>query len=231
MASRILLVGTARWQATLQRHAEVSRSPSGLRAHAFGGQPFDIVVIDAPSMYISGERVCRDLKARFPASAVVLITAGGAAPASAADLILPEPLGARQLSGAITRILCADPRDVIHCGPFSLNRTTRVLLARGAHSQLSPKLADLIALFLSRPNETLPRAEIMRKVWKTAYLGDTRTLNVHIRRARQVLEPDPQQPRYLKTARGQGYRLEIDAKKERADGGPPRSQPGGGQKR
>ena len=215
MAKRILLIGTARWAAALQRQAELARAPSGLRAKAFIEQTFDLIVVDAASMYISGERVCRDLKARFPRTALILLRKpGNAEDASSADLILSDPVTARQLSAAVSRLLSADPRDIIRCGPFELNRTTRTLLAHGARSQLSPKLAGLIELFMLHPNETLPRVDIMRRVWKTAYLGDTRTLTVHIRHARALLELAPKRPRYLKTLRGLGYRLEIDAQEE-----------------
>lgn len=214
MASRILLIGTARWAATLRRGHDVTHAPSGVRARAFSGQLFDLIVVDAASMYISGERICRDMRARFPAAALLLISAIDQAAVSAANLALSPPITARQLSGAIARLLAADPRDIIQCGPFLLNRTTLVLRAHGRQTQLNPKLASLIGHFLTNPNVTLLRAEIMRQVWKTAYLGDTRTLTVHIRQARKVLETDPQHPVYLKTVRGKGYRLDIATKKK-----------------
>jgi len=161
-------------------------------------------------MYISGERICRDMKTRFSESTLILISdASQVESASEADVILSAPLTARQLNRAVSRILNADPLDTVHCGPFTLNRTTRILLAHGKPVQLNPKLAGLIELLMSHPNETLPRGKIMQKVWKTAYLGDTRTLNVHIRHARKILEIDPQKPVYLRTVRGHGYRLEV----------------------
>lgn len=163
-------------------------------------------------MYISGERICRDMRARFPGASLLLISS--LAGAVDADLVLSAGLTSRRLRGAATRLLSADSGDSICCGPFVLNRTTRILRAHGKRAQLSPKLAGLIALLMSHPNQTLPRATIMQEVWKTQYLGDTRTLNVHIRRARQFLETDPQNPVYLKTVRGQGYRLEIKRKAE-----------------
>lgn len=210
MASRLLLIGTARWAATLRRNYQVDHVASGIKARAFAGRQFSLVVVDAASMYISGERICRDMRARFPDAALVLISKAPHAEDGHADHIIQSAgLTARQLNRALSRILSAETLDAIHCGPFTLNRTTRTLLAHGRRAQLNPKLAGLIELLMSRPNETLPRASIMQAVWKTEYLGDTRTLNVHIRHARQVMETDPQNPVYLKTVRGQGYRLEI----------------------
>ena len=82
-------------------------------------------------------------------------------------------------------------------------------MPEGRRIPLNPKLAGLLELLMSKPNQTLPRTQIMQEVWSTTYLGDVRTLYVHIRRARDVLEPDRKNPVYLKTVRGQGYRLEI----------------------
>ncbi len=219
MADRILLIGTARRAASLRRQAEVAQAQSGKGARAFDGQRFNLIVIDAASMYISGERISRDLKARFPESAQILISGAlQAEGAIEADLILDADVTARQLTGAVARLLSADPQDAICCGPFRLHRTTRILHSRGRPIPLNPKLAGLMVLLMSRPNQTLSCAHIMREVWKTAYLGDTRTLYVHIRRAREVLETDPENPVYLKTVRGQGYRLEIAENEELAIG-------------
>lgn len=175
-------------------------------------------------MYVSGQRICRDVKSRFPDSTLMLISPSAqVARAADADIVLGAPLTARTLAAAVSRLLAADPNDVISCGPFALNRTARILQAHGRHAPLSPKLAGLIELFMSRPNETLPRADIMRQVWKTAYLDDTRTLYVHIRQARKILETNPQKPAYLKTVRGIGYRLEIVPEKTKSPPLPPDS--------
>ena len=168
-------------------------------------------------MYTTGERICSDLKARFPMSMMIHIRPDQPASAEqAADIVLGSPLTARHLTGVVSRLLNNDPLDTVSCGPFIMNRTTRILQAHGRQVQLNPKLAALIELFLLHPNEILPRAKIMQRVWKTNYLGDTRTLNVHIRHARRVLEENPQDPKHLKTIRGTGYRLEVSAEKAKS---------------
>lgn len=217
MASRILLIGTARWLATLRRNYDVAWARSGIQARMYAGQRFSLIIVDAASMYISGERICRDMKRRFPEPTLMLISPSAQADRAAdADIVLGAPLTARTLTAAVSRLLAADPNDVISCGPFTLNRTTRILQAHGKSAPLNPKLTGLIELFMSRPNETLPRGDIMRRVWKTAFLDDTRTLNVHIRHARKLLETNPQEPVYLKTVRGTGYRLEIAPEKTKS---------------
>jgi DNA-binding response OmpR family regulator len=66
-------------------------------------------------------------------------------------------------------------------------------------------------LFFRNPGETLSREMLMERVWDTRYMGDTRTLDVHIRWIRSAIEADPSKPRYLKTVRGVGYRFDAPA--------------------
>ena len=211
MPERILLIGTARWEQTLRRHWNVARASSGRAARNFAGESFPVIIIDAASMHTAGIRICRDLRTCFPNATLIHIGTGESIPTAHVSLI--APVSARNLIGVVSRILSDDPLDTVGCGPFSLNRTTRILRAHGRETQLNPKLSLLIDVFLSNPNQTLPRSAIMQQVWNTDYLGDTRTLNVHIRHARILLETDPRCPTYLKTIRGTGYRLEIPTEK------------------
>jgi DNA-binding response OmpR family regulator len=71
----------------------------------------------------------------------------------------------------------------------------------------SPKEARLLATLMQHPGQVVSRAQLMKEVWQTDYLGDTRTLDVHIYLLRQKLEQDPANPRLLVTERGLGYRL------------------------
>lgn len=72
---------------------------------------------------------------------------------------------------------------------------------------LTPKEFELLLLFMQNPGRVLSRRTIMEEVWHTSYLGDTRTLDVHIRWLRQKIEPDPSHPQILRTQRGVGYVL------------------------
>jgi DNA-binding response OmpR family regulator len=69
---------------------------------------------------------------------------------------------------------------------------------------------------MRRPGEVLTREELFKKLWETDYLGDTRSLDVHISWLRQALEEDPRHPSYIKTERGVGYRLEVEKPKRPA---------------
>ncbi|MCA9909541.1 MAG: winged helix-turn-helix domain-containing protein, partial [Anaerolineae bacterium] len=80
---------------------------------------------------------------------------------------------------------------------------------RDQETILTPKLSQLVEIFLRHPGQTLDRKLLMAQVWDTDYLGDTRTLDVHIRWFRRAVEDNPSKPLYLKTVRGIGYRLEL----------------------
>ena len=76
-------------------------------------------------------------------------------------------------------------------------------------AKLTPKEAHLLALLMQSPGQAVSRAKIMSEVWQTGYLGDTRTLDVHICWLRQKLEDDPSNPQLLLTQRGVGYQLNV----------------------
>ena len=212
MRERILLIGTADWGSALQRNWDVITAASGKRAKLYADQyQFSLIIVDAVSMRTSGERICRAIKLQYPDCPIIHIQPKHDSNlAKVADVTLSPPLSTRKLIGVVSRILQEDLADTIRCGPFLLNRTTRILQTPRQEAQLNPKLAELIELFMTHPNQVLARETIMRQVWNTNYMGDTGTLNVHIRYARNALEDNKQKPVYLKTVRGVGYRLDVD---------------------
>ena len=80
---------------------------------------------------------------------------------------------------------------------------------------LTPRLVELLKALMAQPGEVIDRTVLFSKVWETEYTDDTRTLDVHISWLRQILEDDPRHPRYIKTLRGVGYRLDVDELKPR----------------
>ena len=173
---------------------------SGKEARSIAGQnQFDLIVLDAVSMHTSGARICSDLKQVYTDCPLVHIRAKHLSRRPKhADFTIHPPISTRKLKGIIKRLLRDNPHDTISCGPYLLNRTTRILQVHGRETALNPKLATLIELFLTHPNQILDRATIMKRVWNTDYLGDMRTLYVHIRHARTVMETDPIAPQLPK---------------------------------
>jgi len=215
-ATRVLFVGRSQAKrtsliSTLQKRYDLVLVVNGSEAERVGKDSLpQVIVLDASSMRTPGGRICRSLRAVFRSTPIVHIHPGPEKGAeSAADALLFEPVSPRKLINAIERLVKYGDEEVIVCGPLVLNMARRTLTANGQETQLTPKQARLLELFLRQPYETLDRKTIMGKVWNTDYMGDTRTLDVHIRWIRQAIEVDANQPTYLKTVRGVGYRLEV----------------------
>lgn len=215
-AARILVIGRMRskqenYLNALKRRYEIIIVPSGKQGLEVADEhPPHAVMLDAISMRTPGERIVRELRDALPAMPIVHLHPGPKSEVhSVADVVLLEPFTSRKLVNNIERLLRFGDDKVISCGPFSINLVRRVLVAHGQENQLTPKLARLVEIFMRHPGETLDRKTLMEQVWHTDYLGDTRTLDVHIRWIREAIESVPGKPEFLKTVRGVGYRLEI----------------------
>lgn len=195
----------------LQKRYHVLVASSGKQALPLVQQyPAQAIVLDAVSMRTPGDRICKSLREQFPKLPIIHIHPGREQNTeSPADVLIMPPFTSRKLINSLERLIKSVGDEVINCGPFSMNVPRRLLITHGQEKQLAPKLALLIELFLRRPNETIDRKKLMEIIWQTDYLGDTRTLDVHIRWVRQALEHSGEYPRRLNTVRGIGYRLDI----------------------
>lgn len=213
MNTSVMLVGTKRgryntYLSALEKHFTVHTAPSGKQALDLARQmSVKVIVVDAVSLRSTGDRLCRTLKDALPGVPLVHIHPGPRDRAdSPAEGVLFMPLSARRLVNSVGAFVHNDGEEVITCGPFTMNITRRILAAYGQESQLTPKAAQLMETFLRQPDQTIDRKTLMAQVWETDYLGDTRTLDVHVRWLRKVMERGGK-PRYLETVRGVGYRL------------------------
>ena len=171
----------------------------------------DIVVLNAASLKTSGARICRRLKASLNGTPVVIIADKKSVPdancGAAATMVVP--FTPRKLLNGIARLLPGDDSSSLQLGPIKLNLAQRRISCGGREERVTPKQARLLEMFMRAPGQLLSRKQIIKHVWDTDYTGDTRTLDVHMSWLRSVIEPNPRKPRYLKTLRGQGYRLDI----------------------
>jgi len=218
MASIILIerhrAGHDSFGEALRKRFPVTIAASGKQAlRTAAAQKPTLIIIDAVSMRSPGDRIAKQLKSALPEVPVLLLR--DAAGESAADAIVASPVTARRVLNAVSRLV-RTPEDstgaserVLRVGPFELNLSRRVLTAHAQETPLTPKLALLIEQFFLQPGQVLSRSLLMERVWKTSYMGDTRTLDVHIRWFRRAIERDPAHPIYLKTVRGTGYRLDL----------------------
>lgn len=171
----------------------------------------DAVILDAASMRTSGARMSRTLRAKLRGEPLVLITPEGSLPLmnGAASLVLVKPITSRKLTNRLRRLLPGKDEDAIVAGPIRLNLFKSTVRCHGKLKRLTPQLVSLLKLLIKRKGKVVSRKEIMEYVWRTSYMGDTRTLDVHISWLRKAIEPDVRSPKFIKTVRGLGYRLDI----------------------
>lgn len=173
-----------------------------------------LIIFNAATMRTNGARTCRRLK-RTKEDVPIIHVRGRGEPedlTAEADVYLEQPFTPRKLLNRIKDLLPIDPtvEETVRYGHISLYLSKKsVEVAGKGESRLTPKLAHLLEQFLRHPHQVLTRRELMQSVWKTDYIGDTRTLDVHIRWVREHIELNPAKPEFLKTVRGKGYILAI----------------------
>ena len=176
--------------------------------------PPNLVVFDASAMRSSGARSCLRLRRALGETPIIHSRTADSPEdrAAEADVYLAHPYTSRKLINRIKSLLPADKTDdkVLRCGPVTLYRSKpSVEVNEQGERRLTPKLAHLLEEFIIHPNEVVSRRQLMLNVWKTDYVGDTRTLDVHIRWMREMIEDDPASPKLLRTVRGKGYIFKI----------------------
>ena len=170
----------------------------------------DILVMDVASFGLGGYKVSDAVRARLDGvPTILLLEEGHASAGSTAEAFMTPPFTSRKLLYRIRKLAEDLISREIRIGPLALDPDTRTLYRGKEILYLRPKEAALLDLFMCNPGRVLSRQEIMKQVWETDYVGDTRTLSVHVRWLREKIEHDPSNPRLLRTVRGVGYRFEI----------------------
>lgn len=172
-----------------------------------------MIILNSASLGSSGLRICRQLQEASPGTPVIHVVPNGslADPKDGiAEITLIMPFTHRKLINCVKRLMPVSRLDVIQVGPIQLAPRAQIVRAYGREKRLTAKTTTLLHIFMDHPGEILDRGYLMRQVWETDYIGDTRTLDVHIRWAREAIEPDPKKPRHILTVRGRGYRFEVE---------------------
>jgi DNA-binding response OmpR family regulator len=128
---------------------------------------------------------------------------------SYADVALELPFTIQKLINRIKAYLPSEEKDLLKIGPICLNIKQKQVNCMGNTSQLTSRQVLLLKTLMEHPGEVIERKDLFSSVWATEYTGDTRSLDVHIGWLRKALEVDPHNPKYLKTIRGVGFRLDI----------------------
>ena len=204
---------------------EAANGVDALAAYDDGGA--DLVLLDLMLPGLSGTEVCRALRQRGDVP-VIMLTAKDSEIDKVvgleigADDYVTKPYSFRELLARMRAVLRRrgpaspdgattnghDPADeVLQVGPVRMDVERHTVSVDGRPVSLPLKEFDLLELLLRNAGRVLTRGQLIDRVWGADYVGDTKTLDVHVKRIRSKIEPDPSSPHYLLTVRGLGYKL------------------------
>ncbi|MBP2454342.1 two-component sensory transduction protein RegX [Mycolicibacterium lutetiense] len=197
----------------------VADGPSALAEFERSGA--DIVLLDLMLPGMSGTDVCKQLRARSSVP-VIMVTARDSEIDKVvglelgADDYVTKPYSARELIARIRAVLRrgSDTDDgaitdgVLEAGPVRMDVERHVVSVNGDQITLPLKEFDLLEYLMRNSGRVLTRGQLIDRVWGADYVGDTKTLDVHVKRLRSKIEADPASPVHLVTVRGLGYKLE-----------------------
>jgi DNA-binding response OmpR family regulator len=195
-----------------KKQYEIELVPNGKAAldRLFDVKPH-LVVVNAASMRTNGKRICANLREKMNGLPIMLILDKDQAISGevAANIVLRLPFTNRKLINRIIPFIPDEGKNAIKKGVIRLDLERRSIQCEDRGGRLTPRLIKLIQKLIHHSGEVVAREDLFREVWNTEYMGDTRTLDVHISWLRRVIEEDPRHPKYLITVRGVGYRLDI----------------------
>ena len=180
----------------------------------------DLVLLDLQLPGMSGTEVCRHLRQSSNVP-VIMLTAKDSEIDKVvglelgADDYVTKPYSSRELIARIRAVLRrqAEPDEellhsTVQAGPVRMDVERHVVNVHGASVNFPLKEFELLEMLLRNAGKVLTRGQLIDRVWGSDYVGDTKTLDVHIKRLRSKIEPDPAVPKYVITVRGLGYKFE-----------------------
>ncbi|WP_152352075.1 response regulator transcription factor [Brachybacterium subflavum] len=201
---------------------EVAVAGTGNEAlRIFSTHGADLVLLDLMLPGIGGTEVCREIR-RTSSVPVIMLTAKDdefdkvLGLELGADDYVTKPYSSRELLARIKAVLRRgqdtgeDEEDVaLRAGGIEMDVERHVVTVRGEDVSLPLKEFELLELLLRNVDRVLTRGQLIDRVWGANYVGDTKTLDVHVKRLRAKIEPDPKNPVHLVTVRGLGYKFEA----------------------
>ena len=184
----------------------------------------DLVLLDVMLPKVSGIDVCRELRRRSSVPIIMVTAKGGEIDTVVglevgADDYVTKPYRLRELvarmravlrrRGADANAVAAMSGEALSVGDVALDPERHEVMIRGDAVQLPLKEFELLEILLANAGRVLTRETLIDRVWGTDYVGDTKTLDVHVKRLRAKVEPDPSNPARIVTIRGLGYKYEA----------------------
>jgi two-component system, OmpR family, response regulator RegX3 len=198
--------------------AVAETGPDGLAEFDKNGA--DLVLLDLMLPGLSGVDVCRALRQRSSVP-VIMLTAKDSEIDKVvgleigADDYVTKPYSSRELLARVKAVLrrLAEPEDLLpstlEAGPVRMDVERHTVSVQGRSAALPLKEFELLEMLLRNSGRVLTRMQLIDRVWGSDYVGDTKTLDVHVKRLRAKIEPDPANPVHIVTVRGLGYKFEA----------------------
>jgi len=200
---------------------EVEIAESGPQAlSAFDRTGADLVLLDLMLPGLPGTEVCRELRNRSKVP-IIMVTARDTEVDKVvglelgADDYVTKPFSSRELIARVRAVLRRGGEsdelvtNTVEAGPVRMDVERHTVAVDGRQVNMPLKEFDLLELLLRNAGRVLTRGQLIDRVWGSDYVGDTKTLDVHVKRLRAKIEPDPGNPKYLVTVRGLGYKFEV----------------------
>jgi len=183
----------------------------------------DLVLLDVMLPGLSGTEVCRALR-QVSTVPIIMLTAKDSEIDKVvglelgADDYVTKPFSSRELLARLRAVLRrrsseaeekAKPTSVLEVGPVRMDVDRHQVVVSGTSVKLPLKEFELLEFLLRNAGRVLTRGQLIDRIWGSDYVGDTKTLDVHVKRIRAKIEPDPANPIYLVTLRGLGYKLDA----------------------
>ncbi len=183
---------------------------------------YDIILLDLMLPRMDGLTVCQQIR-EFSSVPIIMLTAKGEDMDKimgleyGADDYITKPFNILEVKARIKAIIRrtrkstrnAEPVNVISVGDFRLDRESRRVFISDKEINLTAKEFDVLEMLAFHPNKVYSREQLLKLIWGSDYPGDERTVDVHIRRLREKIEPEPGEPRYVHTKWGVGYYFEA----------------------
>ena len=202
---------------------EVGIADTGPKAiEEFDRNGADLVLLDLMLPGLSGTEVCRQLRSRSNVPIIMLTAKDGEVDKVVglelgADDYVTKPYSTRELIARIRAVLRRNGEEsnagvdghVLSAGPVRMDTERHLVSVDNQSTNLPLKEFELLEFLMRNSGRVLTRMQLIDRVWGSDYVGDTKTLDVHIKRLRAKIEKDPANPVYIQTVRGLGYKMEA----------------------
>jgi two-component system response regulator RegX3 len=198
----------------------VEAADGNLALEQFNKSGADLILLDLMLPGMSGNEVCRVIR-QTSTVPIIMLTAKDSEIDKVvgleigADDYVTKPYSSRELLARMKAVLrrnvepAVAPSSILEAGPVRMDLERHEVLVHGRKVAMPLKEFELLELLMENVNRVLTRGQIIDRVWGSNYFGDTKTLDVHVKRIRSKIEDDPARPVHILTVRGLGYKFEV----------------------